>query len=219
MIWAGINRQLTPMYEGPGVSEYQQNTRLPVAGELQRRPGMAPANFSPAGGAALGMVGAFPTSGPYGVVIDSAGTVNGLPVTGPRWGWPQVQPPVKILAAWSIFVDHLTGYTAADVGDTPGTFPGTTYNSPREYIYATGTCPGSMSLSFYSSWAPLPRLCQVDVYVDQRIPANLIASSLLDLTVNSGMAFGVPANSIVIYIQVGQHGAYIFNGASTPGCP
>ena len=121
MIWSGINRKLTSTYQGTGVSEYQQNTRMTVEGELQRRPGMAPANFSPAGGSALGMVGAFPTSGPYGCVVDSAGTINGFPVTGPRWGWPQVQPPVPQGAQWSLSGNWSGDFTYSTTGTCPGT--------------------------------------------------------------------------------------------------
>ena len=100
MMWGGIDQQLSSVADKPGVSEYQQNTRMTVAGELQRRPGMAPANFSPTGRAAIGMVGAFPTSGPYGVTVDTAGSISGFPITGPIWEPPKLKPPLPVGTAW-----------------------------------------------------------------------------------------------------------------------
>jgi hypothetical protein len=194
MIWAGINRQLTPMYEGPGVSEYQQNTRLTVAGELQRRPGMAPANFSPAGGAALGMVGAFPTSGPYGVVIDSTGTVNGFPVTGPRWGWPQVQPPVPQGSQWSM----------------GGNWSG-------DFTYSTvGTCPGTVRTISQDAGALVTLWRQ-----DTSGVANVV--QIIDVTTTTAgqdWTVVVPWSIALPYIRQSHVGGSlgITNGTSTPGC-
>lgn len=113
MKWSGINRKMTPLAEDPGMSQYQQNTRMIVDGELQRRPGMAAASFSPASSiGVLGMVGAYPTSGPYGVVVDSSGNVTGFPVVGPIWEPPKLKQPVRgksfILVAtlsWGDFSD------------------------------------------------------------------------------------------------------------------
>ena len=120
-MWGGIDQQLSSVADKPGVSEYQQNTRMTVAGELQRRPGMAPANFSPTGSAAIGMVGAFPTSGPYGVTVDTAGSISGFPITGPIWEPPKLKPPVPQGAQWTLGGLWSGDFTYSTIGTCPGT--------------------------------------------------------------------------------------------------
>ena len=193
MIWSGINRKLTSTYQGTGVSEYQQNTRMTVEGELQRRPGMAPANFSPAGGSALGMVGAFPTSGPYGCVVDSAGTINGFPVTGPRWGWPQVQPPVAQGSQWVI-------------GNSLWGSDGT--------ATATGTCPGSANIRTDITFSGTVTVFRqsldfsVTVVYDSRAIVGLT-----NYTIDIPWSLDLPQVGIT---HVGGPGAH--TAVSTPGC-
>jgi hypothetical protein len=143
MTWGGIDQQLSELAETPGVSEYQQNTRMVVTGELQRRPGMAPANFSPTGGSALGMVGAFPTSGPYGCVVDATGSISGFPITGPIWEPPKLKPPVPQGSQWAFgyypwggsFTDEVTGTCPGSITVSPGVGLTVTITRKRDVPY------------------------------------------------------------------------------------
>lgn len=95
MKWAGINRRLSPVAEVPGVSEYQQNTRMRVAGELQRRWGFQSTSIAKQAGAILNIASAYPAGGNY-LTFDVAqsvgangGTLGGIGPIPP----PPVQPP------------------------------------------------------------------------------------------------------------------------------
>ena len=192
MIWSGINRELTSTYQGTGVSEYQQNTRMTVEGELQRRPGMAPANFSPAGGSALGMVGAFPTSGPYGCVVDSAGTINGFPVTGPRWGWPQVQLPIAQGGAWTIPFNSLGGGGA------------------NLYTFNIQSCPGTFTMGFDVSAGFQATVTD--------LLGNILDNRAIPPAGAANYAVIIPWQANQINVTLGVHGNWIYFGDSAPGC-
>jgi hypothetical protein len=210
MIWGGIDQQLSKVADKPGVSDYQQNTRMVVTGELQRRPGMAPANFSPTGGSALGMVGAFPTSGPYGCVVDATGSVSGFPITGPIWEPPKLKPPILQGNAWNIF-------GSASVGFSDGNQFG---------VVATGTqptqCGGSITITLSTLTAG-----QCTITAGRgRFPFEqfIIVDSRVFVTNNMPYVVAIPGSVALPYVNVvltfaGAGGVdYTVSGASTPGC-
>ena len=211
MIWGGIDQQLSSVADKPGVSEYQQNTRMTVAGELQRRPGMAPANFSPTGSAAIGMVGAFPTSGAYGCVIDSVGRISGFPITGPIWEPPKLKPPIVQGTQWTLSASAATTFT-----------DGAQYGGAT--IDPGGTCPGLVTVGLSVLTAG-----QVTIQVGRGLFFGDATSMLLDSRVFTAggivpYAVAIPWSVAFPYVSAvytfaGAGGVdYTVSGASSPGC-
>lgn len=90
--WVGQNRKTTSVGIPVGESEYQQNTRMLVEGELQLRHGMAAANLPPATGV-YGVIGAFtPAAGAIVVQVQPT-TMQGGPVRA-AWQDAATIPPV-----------------------------------------------------------------------------------------------------------------------------
>lgn len=63
MMWRGMLSGTTPVDDTPGVSIYQENTRMRVKGELQRRWGMQNTTIAKQSGPIYGIVGAQPANG------------------------------------------------------------------------------------------------------------------------------------------------------------
>ena len=217
MMWGGIDQQLSSVADKPGVSEYQQNTRMTVAGELQRRPGMAPANFSPTGSAAIGMVGAFPTSGPYGVTVDTAGSISGFPITGPIWEPPKLKPPIAQGGAWTI---NNAGFSG---GYGPGAIR---IDEAYDPVFGPGfgntcTCPGTIILNIGTGD---PNLCVKVTRGSTYLLEEQVVYSKVGVT--AGVIFiPIPWSNVYPWIRVNNYsiGAITFvsgsnNGDSTPGC-
>ena len=192
MMWGGIDQQLSSVADKPGVSEYQQNTRMTVAGELQRRPGMAPANFSPTGSAAIGMVGAFPTSGPYGVTVDTAGSVSGFPITGPIWEPPKLKPPIAQGGAWTIPFNSLGGGGA------------------NLYTFNIQSCPGTFTMGFDVSTGFQATVTD--------LLGNILDKRAIPPAGAANYAVIIPWQANQINVTLGVHGNWIYFGDSTPGC-
>jgi hypothetical protein len=208
MTWGGIDTQLSELAETPGVSEYQQNTRMVVTGELQRRPGMAPANFSPTGGAAIGMVGAFPTSGAYGCVISSAGSISGFPITGPIWEPPKLKPPIAQGLQWTLFSSGAVPFTDGQVYGAITMAPG-------------GACAGSVTVGLNTLTAG-----QVTITVNRSGPLGFVTYDTRVFTTGGIVPYNVavPWSAALPYVSVyytfaGAGGVdFTASGASTPGC-
>lgn len=209
MMWGGIDQQLSSVADKSGISEYQQNTRMTVAGELQRRPGMAPANFSPTGSAAIGMVGAFPTSGPYGVTVDTAGSISGFPITGPIWEPPKLKPPIAQGTQWTLSASASIPFTDGQTGGA-ATNPG-------------GACAGSVTVGLNTLTAGQVTITvgrgrfptEQFIVVDSRV---FIAGGIVPYVVAVPWSVALPYVS-VIYTFAGAGGVdYTVFGASSPGC-
>lgn len=84
MDWAGINRKVTPIGGPMGSSFYQQNTRMRVDQEVQRRLGMASTNIPPSSAAIIGLAAAYTPNGPIVISLTPI-EVNGMADPLPRW--------------------------------------------------------------------------------------------------------------------------------------
>ncbi len=84
--WSGTNVKATPIGAQDGVSLWQQNTRMWVNGELQRRHGMAASNVPPSTNGIIGMATAFTPNGPIILQNDGQGTITGFQQPVAKWG-------------------------------------------------------------------------------------------------------------------------------------
>lgn len=102
--WEGTNRKTTPIGGPPGVSYYQQNTRMHVDQEIQRRLGMAASSLPSAGAGIIGIATAFTANGPI-IVTLTPSTVIGDVDPLPKWRERYLVPPVGATCAiWGPFV-------------------------------------------------------------------------------------------------------------------
>lgn len=121
--WKGIVTNTSDVDETPGMSTYQQNTRMRISGELQRRQGFIATGLSKANGAILNLAG-----GSGFIVTGIDGQADGVPDTISAITGPTRRPPV-IDAARS-------GGPWSTVGNWSG---GNTYS-------VLGTCAGSIEV-------------------------------------------------------------------------
>jgi len=202
MKWSGINRKLTPLAEDPGISEYQQNTRMLVDGELQCRPGMAAANFSPATNAGVvGMVGAYPTSGPYGVTVDNGGNISGFPITGPIWEPPKLKPPIPNFTGGPWTLTYFAGVGTGDIEASPA-----------------GKCQGSIQVD---TGATAAGVMSFNVVRKAANGARLLIEAHPVVTNFTHYNIIVPGNTTfyrVIVEITNTDAGNSFVGASDPGC-
>jgi hypothetical protein len=135
MDFAGINRKITPIGGPMGISYYQQNTRMRVDKEIQRRLGMCSTNLPPASAAIIGLAPAYTANGPIVVTMtlaDVIGAANPLPM------WRElylVKPHGDPLTCtlWGPFND--SGTTGAAGGHNPpvGSCQGTVTFTATEF--------------------------------------------------------------------------------------
>ena len=118
--WKGVNRKVTAMWPDSTIAFYQQNLRMRVKGELQRRNGMAQGNIAKQATAVLGIL---PVSAPQGsgtIVIPSNGTVVGFPTT-PIMAFTEGGgvPPIitNPVSAYSLVMNTLSHTQVAQMGE------------------------------------------------------------------------------------------------------
>ncbi len=87
--WKGIVTDTSDVDETPGVSVYQQNTRMRISGELQRRQGFIATGLSKANGALLNLAG-----GSGFIVTGIDGQADGVPDTISAITGPTRRPPI-----------------------------------------------------------------------------------------------------------------------------
>lgn len=75
--WKGVNRKVSPVLPDLAVAEYQQNARLAVTGEAQRRYGMAKTTISQMGTAIISITPANPSMGPFVLLQGTDGGMDG----------------------------------------------------------------------------------------------------------------------------------------------
>ena len=136
MKWEGIVTDTTDVDDTEGVSVYQQNTRMLIEGELQRRHGLIATGLSKASGAILNLAG-----GSGFIVTGIDGQADGVPdtinaITGPKW-----KPPVIVQTfpgeSWTVNFG-----LAATNTQTPGV-PYT-----EQISTSLGRCPGHIDVIF-----------------------------------------------------------------------
>ena len=136
MKWKGIVTDTTDVDDTEGVSVYQQNTRMLIEGELQRRHGLIATGLSKASGAILNLAG-----GSGFIVTGIDGQADGVPDTISAITGPKRKPPVIVQTfpgeAWTILQGLLATNTQT---------PGVPYEGPLPLSY--GICPGHIDVIF-----------------------------------------------------------------------
>jgi len=115
MTWLGTIRDTSPVDPTPRVSEYQQNTSMRVANELQRRNGYQSSLLDKQDGPilAIASVGNFltfdigSTMTPGVSSGDIAGETLGVGLVGPKKRKPIIDPP-DVCTPWASFLDQGT---------------------------------------------------------------------------------------------------------------
>lgn len=116
MTWLGIIRDTSPVDPTPRVSEYQRNTSMRVANELQRRKGYQSALLAKQDGPilAIASVGNFLTFDIGSTSVPGVGSGNvagetlGVGQTGPKKRKPLIDPP-NVCTTWASFLNQGTG--------------------------------------------------------------------------------------------------------------
>ena len=94
--WTGMDRKKTPIADDAGEAFFQQNGRLVVNRELQRRNGMAATTFAQQASPILAIVNGGPgggTPGPWTVIQPSNGSLVGFQSPTMRWTEGGMIPP------------------------------------------------------------------------------------------------------------------------------
>lgn len=84
MIFAGISRKVTDILTDVGESFFQQNGRMLVDQELQRRHGFAASSLPQASGKIIGIACAYTPNGPV-VITQTAGILIGTRNPLAKW--------------------------------------------------------------------------------------------------------------------------------------
>lgn len=197
MDWAGMNRKITPIGGPGGISYYQQNTRMRVDKELQRRLGMCSTNLPPAGAAIIGLATAYTANGPIVASLTPTDLIGGVDPL-PMWRELYLRRPrgdPLTCTLWGPF--HDSGATSSAGGHAPpaGSCSGTVTFTATEF--GGGRSGGGGSDYGYSAV----------------VTANGVPILTTGCLVNSG-AFGiVPAGTTVLaYTVIGGCA-----GGATPG--
>lgn len=191
MKWRGVTAKSSPVDDTPGVSEYQQNTRMRIEGELQRRWGMMSSAIAKQAGPIYNIASGSPASGnliTFGV-FNAAGpsaSVNGFgPPPVPPWQPPKrrkpIVPPPGSCTIWGPF---------SDAGTTGAT---------NSYVLPAGSCSGTVSVSGMES-ADRSRTDNYGYSFTVTADAVLILSS--GCLINSGAFIAIPPGALAISVVV-----------------
>jgi hypothetical protein len=197
MDWAGINRKITPIGGPMGISFYQQNTRMRVDKECQRRLGMCSTNLPPAGAAIIGLAAAFTPNGPIVASLtptDVIGATNPLPMWRELYLVPPQGDPVTC-TLWGPFNDSGTGAAAGG------------HNPPA------GSCPGTVTFSAAEAGGGGSGGGGTDYGYSAVVTANGVPILTTGCLVNAGAFGSIPAGTTVLAYTVTAGCA----GGSTPG--
>ena len=194
-LWSGIRSDVTDVATDFGVTSYQFNTYMAVAGELQRRPGFQNTTIAKQSGPIRYIMGAVPTNNPF-VVFDvlAAGVINVIgnaPPPIPR------QPPRKRRPGAAV----CTRYSRAAAG---------TIGAAINFTLPANTCSGTIAVvgtespsrigadygytfTLFADGAPL---LATGCLVNAGAGGSILAGTLLITgTVTGGCAGGVTAGS------------------------
>ena len=198
--WKGIKANLTGFWPDSTYAVTQQNLRMRVRGELQRRNGMAQSNVATQASAVYGIL---PVSAPQGsgtIVIPNNGTVQGYaatPIMAFTDGGPR--PPIIVGGVCNIY--------------GPYSFSGTTSTMSTQDLPASLSCPGTVTVIGQESssqgqqQAPPPYGYQ---FVISAGPTVILSTGCL---VNSGSSVAIPAGTTQIAWDITGACA----GGGTPG--
>ena len=196
--WKGVNRKVTAMWPDSTLAFYQQNLRMRVKGELQRRNGMAQGNIAKQATAVLGILPVSAPQGPGTIVIPSNGTVVGFPTT-PIMAFTDgaPRPPIIVGGVCNIY--------------GPYSVSGTTSTMSTQDLPASLSCPGTVTVigqeSSSQGQAPPPYGYQFVISAG----ATVILST--GCLVNSGSSVTIPAGTTQIAWDITGACA----GGGTPG--
>jgi hypothetical protein len=186
MDFAGINRKITPIGGPMGISYYQQNTRMRVDKEIQRRLGMCSTNLPKANAAIIGLAAAYTPNGPIVASLtptDVIGAADPLPM----WREMYLRGPRGDPVTCTIWAPH------SDSG-TSGTSNG--------FALAAGGCPGTVTFSCAEAGGGGSGGGGTDYGYSILVNADGVPILTSGCLVNSGAFAAIPANTLLLSYTV-----------------
>jgi hypothetical protein len=187
MDWLGVNRKVYPVWRDGALAIYQQNLRMRVHGELQRRNGMASSNVAKQATPIYNLIPVADPSGPGIIIVPQGGTVVVQPGS-PIPKWIHVRPIIPIGSSCTLmqpFTDTGPGSISTSMNPPPGVCTGT--------ITCTGVEGGSGQ-----GYIPYGYLFVVVTYNGATI-TNTYSSACL---INQGQSFALPLGTTMVQYNV-----------------
>ena len=186
MDWLGVNRKVYPVWRDGALAIYQQNLRMRVHGELQRRNGMASSNVAKQATPIYNLLPVAAPSGPGIIVVPSGGNVIGA--GPPTMSWHDSQPMIPIGSSCTLmqpFTDTGPGSISTSMFPPAGVCAGT--------ITCTGVEGGSGQ-----GYIPYGYLFVVVTYNG----ATITNTSTSGCLINQGQQFALPAGTTRVQYNV-----------------
>lgn len=198
MDWLGVNRKVYPVWRDGALAIYQQNLRMRVHGELQRRNGMASSNVAKQATPIYNLIPVAAPSGPGIIVVPQGGTVIGQ--TGSIIAlWNHAKPIIPVGYVCTMF---------ATLTDTGTTSKNSLVNPPSD------SCAGTITIQGYeASGRSGTGNYGYSFAIECFGPAGLLATYNSACLVNQIASYAMPATTITVTYDVTGGCA----GGMTPG--
>jgi len=143
--WTGVDRGTSDLDQRRGVSHYQENTRLRMHGELQRRRGFARSNLAKQPAAITMLASANPSGGHF-VVLQVDDDLEGLGDPLALWGDVQLEAPTGTRGEIITAAGDDSTDTNFSFSDSRG---GGSFQNPQYQSASTNINSGGVNASIY----------------------------------------------------------------------